>query len=318
MKTSSKMLINLLLCSIFLLTNSMVFSQNEEKTSDSTKHTTRNTEYFKGGMKIEKVGNDSLIIHIKKHDFDNFSIKGCPMMHKKGKYNGHWAGVDFGWNGYVNEDCNMTFPAKEQYLNLKSSRSMTVNLNPIEFNLNLVKNHFGLTSGLGFSLNNYYFSNSYMLIPDSISLMAYKVVDQKGNAAAMRVNKLFVSWLTVPVIFEFQTNSKMNINSFHVSLGMIGGIRLQSYTKQEFRNDNDMTYYLQDQSGKAIASIYIDERYVKKHNQYHLNPFKLDATMRIGWSFLNLWSTYSITPMFQEDQGPELYTWAVGVTLAGW
>jgi len=318
MKTLTRSLINLLLCSIFLLTTSTVFSQNEEKISDTQKSSPKSTEYFKGGMKIEKLGDDSLIIRIKKHNFDNFSMHGCPFMHKRGKYNGHWAGIDLGWNGYVNTDFNMTFPANEQYLNLKSSRSLTVNINPIELNLNLIKNHFGLTSGLGFSLNNYYLSNSYMLIPDSMTLVAYKVVDQYGNVAAMRVNKLFVSWITVPVLFEFQTNPKIKISSFHVSLGLIGGIRLQSYTKQEFRNDDDMTYYLQDQSGKTIASIYINEKYVRTHGQFHLNPFKLDATMRIGWSFLNFWSTYTITPMFQKDQGPELYPWTIGITLLGW
>ncbi len=318
MKAPTKLFINALLCSVFLLTTSTLFSQNEEKASDNQKSSSKSTEYFKGGVKVEKLGDDSLIIHVKKHDFDNFSMKGCPFMHKKGKYNGHWAGIDLGWNGYVNSDFNMTYPANEQYLNLKSSRSMTVNLNPIEFNLNLVKNHFGLTSGLGFSLNNYYFSGSYVLLPDSIALVAYKVVDQKGNTAAMRVNKLFVSWITVPVIFEFQTNPKIKINSFHVSLGLIGGIRLQSYTKQMYKNDDDMTYYLQDQSGKIIASVNIDDRCAIKHSQFHLNPFKLDATMRIGWSFLNLWSTYSITPMFQKNQGPELYPWSIGVTLLGW
>jgi hypothetical protein len=318
MKTSSKLLINLLLCSIFLLPFSAIFAQNENKDAETKASGSSSTEYFKGGMKVEKLGNDSVIIHIKKHDFDNFSMKGCPLMHKRGKYNGHWAGIDLGWNGYVNKDFNMTFPANEQYLNLNSSRSMTVNLNPIEFNLNLVKNHFGLTSGLGFSLNNYYFSNSYTLIPDSMSLVAFKVVDQFGNTAAMRVNKLFVSWITVPVIFEFQTNPKISLNSFHISVGVIGGIRLQTYTKQEFKNDNDMTYYLQDQSGKTVASMYVDERFVRKHSQFHLNPFKLDATMRIGWSFLNFWTTYSITPMYQKDQGPELYPWTVGITLLGW
>lgn len=318
MKTLNAFLIKFLLCTVFLLTGSKMFSQNEEKPGEAKQSGSSSTEYFKGGMKIEKQGDDSLVIYVKKHDFDHFPMKGCNFLHRKDKYNGHWAGIELGWNGYVNSDFNMTFPANQQYLNLKSSRSLTVNLNPIEFNLNLVKNHFGLTSGLGFTLNNYYFSGNYALIPDSLSLVAYKVVDQKGNPAAMRVNKLFVSWITVPVLFEFQTNSKIKLNSFHVSLGVIGGIRLQSYTKQEYNNASDMTYYLKDQSGKIVASVYIDEKCARKNSQFHLNPFKLDATMRVGWSFLNLWATYSITPMFQKNQGPVLYPWAIGVTLLGW
>jgi hypothetical protein len=318
MKTSSKHLIHWLLCSIFLFSSVSIFAQEEEKKDEAKKSDSKNTEYFRGGMKIENVGDDSVIIHIKKRDFSHFSKGGCPMMHKKGKYNGHWAGVDLGWNGYVNKDFNMTFPSGEQYLNLKAARSMMVNLNPIEFNLNLIRNHFGLTSGLGFSLNNYYFSGSYMLIPDSLALTAVKIINQNNGDAAMKVNKLFVGWITLPVFFEFQTNPEIHANSFHVSVGVIGGFRIQSYTKQEFRNDDHMTYYLQDLSGRPYGSLYVDERRIRKHSEYHLNPFKLDGSFRIGWSFLNLWSTYSFTTLFQKDQGPELYPWSVGVTLAGW
>jgi len=62
----------------------------------------------------------------------------------------------------------------------------------------------------------------------------------------------------------------------------------------------------------------VDDHPTRTKDQYHLNPFKLDATMRIGWSFLNFYATYSITPMFQKDQGPQLYPWAAGITLLGW
>jgi hypothetical protein len=305
------------MCAIFILPGGRGMALNEQNVG-TKKDTTVKTEFFKGGVKVEKVGNDSLVIHVKKHDIEKCCQNEFPFSRKKGKYNGHWAGIDFGWNGYVNPDFNMTFPQDQQYLNLRTSRSMMVNLNPFELNLNLVKNHFGLTSGLGFSLNNYYFSNSYMLIPDSLSLVAYKIVDEKGNAADMRVNKLYVGWLTVPVLFEYQTNPKIKANSFHVSLGVIGGIRLEAYQKMEFKNADNMTYYLQDQNGKTVGTLYIDNKCERKHSEFHLNPFKLDATMRVGWSFLNFWTTYSISPMFLNNQGPELYPWTVGITLLGW
>ena len=133
----------------------------------------------------------------------------------------------------------------------------------------------------------------------------------------MKVNKLSVMWLTVPVLFEYQTNSKMKWNSFHLTLGVVGGVRICSYTKQQFYSRNT-TYFLQDDNGKDIGSVDIDNRYTRTHNQYHLNPFKLDATMRIGWSFLNFFANYSVTPMFQKNQGPELYPWAIVITLCGW
>ncbi len=106
------------------------------------------------------------------------------------------------------------------------------------------------------------------------------------------------------------------MNSFHVTLGVIGGLRIGSYTKQTFDTWNQF-YYLKD-NGKDVASFYTDDKYVRDHGVYHQNNFKLDATARIGWSFLNFFATYSITPMFMKDRGPELYPWTVGITLVGW
>ena len=46
-----------------------------------------------------------------------------------------------------------------------------------------------------------------------------------------------------------------------------------------------------------------------------MNPFKFDATVRIGWSFLNLFATYSVNTMFKKNEGPEIYPWTAGITL---
>jgi len=310
-----KLITRSLLAMIFvLLFASASFAQDEGKDrGDSHKE---HKEFMMKNVKVVHHGDDTTIVIIH-HDRHDMHMGRCPFMNRKGRYNGHWAGIDFGWNGYVNTDHDMTFPSSQKFLDLNTSRSMTVDLNPFELNLNIAKNHFGLTSGLGLTFNNYYFSNSTLLIHDSSALVGYNLVDQNGNKADMRVNKLSVIWLTVPVMFEYQTNSAMRWNSFHISLGVVGGVRICSYTKQQFYSRNT-TYYLQDDNGKDIASVYADDRFTLTHNQYHLNPFKLDATVRIGWSFLNFFANYTVTPMFQKNQGPELYPWAIGITLIGW
>jgi hypothetical protein len=303
----------LLAISVVLLFSSVSYAQDEGMNKgDSHKE---QKEFNMKNVKVEHHGDDTTIIII--HHGHHKDMGRCPFMCRKGKYNGHWAGIDFGWNGYVNSDHNMNFPLSQRYLDLNTSRSMTVNMNPIELNLNIAKNHFGLTSGLGLTFNNYYFSNSTMLVHDSSALVAYRLVDQNGNKADMKVNKLSVIWLTVPVMFEYQTNSGIKWNSFHISLGVVGGLRLCAYTKQKFYS-RYTTYYLQDDNGIDIGSVYVDNKFTRTQSQYHLNPFKLDATMRIGWSFLNFFANYSVSQMFQKDQGPELYPWAIGITLLGW
>jgi hypothetical protein len=315
MKYANYAISTLLAGALFLIFSVPASAQDNEKKTDEPSGS--KVEFFRGGVKVEKVGKDTTVVYFNNSDWDPFHGDHKWPCCKRNKYNGHWAGVDFGWNGYVDPNFSMTFPSNERYLNLNVARSLMVNLNPIELNLNLVKNHFGLTSGLGFTLNNYYFSDGYLLIPDSLKLTGYKIVDKDGKAADMKVNKMYIGWLTVPVLFEYQTNAKMRANSFHVSLGVIGAIRLEQYTKQAYY-PRDITYYLQDQNGKNVGSFYVGDKYIRTHREYHLNPFKVDASLRIGWSFLNFFATYSLTPMYLKDQGPKVYPWTVGISLVGW
>jgi hypothetical protein len=292
-----------------------VKTQAQDTTSVKNNHHKYHHEFNMNNVKVEHHGKDTTIVII--HHDHNGNIGRCSMMCRKGRYNGHWAGIELGWNGYLNSNNNMTFPSNQRYLDLNSSRSMTVNINPVELNLNIAKNHFGLTSGLGLTFNNYFFSSSTLLIHDSSSLVAYKLVDQNGNKADMRTNKLTVVWLTLPLMLEYQTNSGIRWNSFHISAGVVGGLRLGAYTKQSFYS-RYTTYYLQDQDGVHVGSVYVDNHSTRTVSQYHLNPFKLDASVRIGWSFLNFFANYSITEMFQQDQGPALYPFELGITLCGW
>ena len=116
--------------SVVLLFASASFAQDEGKdTVDSHKE---HKDFMMKNMKIEHHGEDTtlIIIHHDRHDWHHGDMGRCLFMSRKGKYNGHWAGIDFGWNGYVNKDFNMSFPSNLKYLDLNSSRSMTVDLNP--------------------------------------------------------------------------------------------------------------------------------------------------------------------------------------------
>jgi hypothetical protein len=119
------------------------------------------------------------------------------------------------------------------------------------------------------------------------------------------------------LLFEYQTNSQLRWNSFHIEAGAIAGVRICQYTKQYYPGINT-TYYLNDAEGKIVGTFSSDKFKTHDHSQFHLNPFKVDATVRIGWSFLNFWGTYSMTTLFKDKQGPELYPYSVGITLAGW
>jgi len=270
------------------------------------------TEMTFGKMTIKKIGDDSLLIVMK--DFKGPGCKKHKSHECSKRYNGHWGGIDLGINGYMTHDFSLNLPANENYLDLKWEKSWAVNLNFFEQNFNLIKNKFGFTTGLGFEIHNYRFTQNSTLIGDSSKLMAYYLKDKDGNPVDLKTNKLVVNYLTLPILFEFQTNRYSKINSFHFGVGVIGGVRIFSHTKQYFREPNK-EYFLYDLNNVLRASITPSQEKVKNRDGFHLNPFKLDATVRIGWSHLDLWGTYSFTPMFKKDKGPEVYPFALGISL---
>ncbi|MDP1622622.1 MAG: hypothetical protein Q8M08_09830 [Bacteroidales bacterium] len=248
---------------------------------------------------------------------ENFNIQDFPFCKDKTKFNGHWAGVEIGINGYVTPDFDMNFNPGYLYMNMNTARSLMVNLNPFELNVNLLNNKIGFTTGLGFQISNYYFTENYVMLKDSAHLTAYQVQDNQGNFVDMEVNKMVVCYVNLPLFLEFQTNPYRRLSSFHVSLGVIGGVRIGSHTRQVYENKGE-TYFLVDDKGDKIATFDVERHSVRDRGAYHLNPFKLDASFRVGWSHLNIFGAYGLTQMFQKDQGPELYPFTVGITLLGW
>lgn len=210
---------------------------------------------------------------------------------KERKFNGHWAGIELGVNGYLNRDFGID--PGEEFLDLKYQKSMNVNINFFEQNINLIHNHFGLVTGLGFSWNNYRFRDDVVLTMEDNEL------NWKGNdpypGADYKKSKLTATYLNVPLMLEYQTNSKSKTNSFHLSAGAIGGLRIGTHTKNVYQLDGYQK--------------------VKERDDFYLNPFKVDGVVKIGWGIVNLYATMSLNPLFKTNKAPELYPFSVGLCL---
>jgi hypothetical protein len=242
-------------------------------------------EVIEGDSTKVTVGSRTLIVD----DYGNVKWR----RNYKQKFNGHWAGFDLGVNGYVDKNWNINVPAEYEYLTLKYEKSIDVNINIYEQNINLARQKFGMLTGIGLRWNNYRFSNNVVLSGDSSEIYGY--YDYSKDWAK---SKLVVNYLTIPLLFEYQTNRYMRKNSFHVTAGVMFGWRYASHTKM---------LYFDDGRHKP-----------KDSDNFHLNPFRYDAMFRIGWGVINLYANYSMNTLFKKDSGPELYPFAVGITLVGW
>ncbi|MCF8233485.1 MAG: DUF2807 domain-containing protein [Bacteroidales bacterium] len=254
-----------------------------------------------------QVGNHKIIVD----DWGNVTYN---RKHKT-KFNGHWAGVDLGVTGYLTPDNDMDFGEQYDYLDLNLAKSIKVGINFFELNASLSKNQkWGILTGMGYEFNNYRFDNNVMITPDSSRIAGFY-----SSGISMRKSKLVANYLQVPVLLEFQTNRHSNSNSFHLTAGAVFGLRVTSHTKRYFEEQNKNYELLDPVSREPV--LYAESpnnSKVKEWDDFHLNPFRVDATIRIGWDWINLFGTYSLTTLFRENKGPELYPFTVGLTLAGW
>lgn len=206
------------------------------------------------------------------------------------KFNSHWAGIGIGLNGYLNNANEFKPLTVDNYMDLNQGKSWSVSLNLIETNIPLFKQYAGISTGLGLEFDNYRFSHNIILMDDSAKL--YALTDTITN---YKKNKMVVTWLTVPLILEFNVPTKdKNIN---LGVGLLGAIRIGSHTKLVY-----------DYKGNDIKD--------KSRGDYHMNWFRYGLTAQLGYGNMGVFVNYSLSSLFKTNEGPELYPWTAGIHMA--
>ncbi|MDG1331301.1 MAG: outer membrane beta-barrel protein [Crocinitomicaceae bacterium] len=205
------------------------------------------------------------------------------------KSEAHWAGLDFGFMLLMDENRENTF-ADNPYWKNDAARSQVWNLNILEHKFNFGTPYVGLTTGLGFSWKSVSFQNDYLIQATADSTFA--IVDSVNQYSK---NKLKASYLTVPLMLEFNTSADED-RSFYLAAGVVGGVRLTSKTKRQGEFD-----------GKEFKE--------KVKGQYNLNPFKLDAAVRFGYANWGVFANYSLLPLFEQGTTVDIYPLTFGLSL---
>jgi len=270
-----------------------------------------NIEVVEGDTTKVSVGNHTLIVD------DDGNVKW--KRNKKKRFNGHWGGVELGINGYITPDFNTNWGSEYDYLNLRYEKSIAVNLNIYEQNIALNKDkNMGIVTGIGMAWNNYRFSPPTYLSPDSAEVYGFYMEN-----VSVRKTKLTVMYITVPIMFEIQTKNPKRLKRFHFGIGGLISARVSSHTKIYFDEANKEYQLYDPKTESYVPGTYktpnANERnIVKNFNSFYMQPFKFDGMVRIGYSVINVFATYSLNTFFQSNRGPELNAWTIGITLVGW
>ncbi len=221
---------------------------------------------------------------------DNWNDKDFdrPFHRRANRFRGHWTGVEFGFNNYVNSDNSLSLPADIEYMSLNSGKSASFNINFSQLSIGFTR-HIGLVTGLGLNWNNYKFDGDNNILKGDNG-----VIEELDPGTNLKKSKLATVYLYVPVLLEFQL--PVDNHCLNIAAGPVGAVKLGSHTK--------MVY----ESGPKV----------KSYKDFSLNMLRYGATARAGYGNFQIYGTYYLTPLFQSGKGPggyDLYPFEVGIAF---
>ena len=250
-----------------------------------------------GNKKVIIIGNNDKDDDDYKHM--KVDIENDTVMHHPAKAKSHWAGLEIGFNTLlVGSNFKTDMPAKYDYLSLNSGKSINVNINFFAHDFQLYKRYVLFTTGIGMSINNYRFTSDRTLREDTNIVTASVDYDKFNKVISYSKNKLVVSYVTVPLLLQFNTNQELK-KSFHIAVGTLLSYKFNSHLKLVHSED-----------GSKQKS--------KRQDEFNIDPFRYDATLRIGYRDYTLYATYALSELFRSDRGPELHPFQFGINIAGW
>ena len=207
------------------------------------------------------------------------------------KFSGHWAGVDFGFNTFINTSYT-GYDSEFMKNNILLSNSTYVNLVQQSIGLQHNRNTIGLVTGLGVHLQSYRLDkNTTICRMDNGQIEPERLFFDHNQKS-----KLSIVSLIIPLLAEFQVPVNHYKNRFYFSAGPYAGFRISSHTKIKYRAD-----------GKKEK--------LKVPGHYSLHDFKYGVMIRTGYRWINIFSSCELVPLFKKDTGPELTAFTFGITL---
>ncbi len=209
------------------------------------------------------------------------------------KFHGHYTGLELGFNSYLGPDGSTNLPDDAYFMALDQARSNTVAFNFIQLSMGLQRRgNIGLVTGLGVEFGRYSLSGPYLLNKDDLGNLSYSLTDRD-----VKSNRLYMTHFNVPLLLEFQIPTNRHSHAFYISAGAVGGVRLNSYTRVRYNDNNGP-----------------DKE--RSTSDYNLQDWRYGVMARMGYRAINLYGTYYFSPLFKTDKGPELYPVSVGVSIS--
>ena len=224
-----------------------------------------------------KIGHPDTSLHSSNNEAGS---GGC-----KQNFTTHWLLLDIGFNTYLN-NLSTNLPSGYSPLELIQGKSVNVNLELFQQRINLAKQYLFFSYGVAFDFYNYRFRQNTSLVPKIDSV---KFVEAPADLSK---NKLSDTYITIPVMVQYESSTNY-AKSFHLGLGLNAGYLITAHTKQ-----------VSAEYGK-----------VKIWDDYNLSSFSYGPTLRLGFSWFNLYANYGINGLFKTGSAPTLNPFSFGISI---
>jgi len=192
-----------------------------------------------------------------------------------------WAGFGIGLNSFMNSNDRFFSESDAPFLVLDYAKSVNVQFNVWDKRFPIYQEFIGVTTGLGFQWNRYGLEKNVDILANADSIYAVN-----NLAVNYTKNVLRSTYLQIPLLLEFNSN-KSGHKNWHLSLGVVGGVRIASSWKTKWEDD-----------GKPLKA--------KTKDDFNFNSLSANAYAQIGYGNVGLFVQYGLLDVFRPGKGPAL------------
>lgn len=272
--------ISLLLTGICIALSSLAQTDSTTSKSDTIRIGSMIIIKKDSDRKTESAGGDSERTYSKKR--------------KKSNLTTNWWIVDLGiaqlsdYNNYTALVNSGVLPAgaNEDWMNLRTGKSINVNIWAFMQKMNIIKHVVNLKYGLGIELNNYTYR-------ENIKYTGTRSPILNMDSRDFSKNKLAADYITVPMMlnFDFTPNRR---KGFNLSIGASAGYLYSARQKTKGGG-----------AGK-----------VKEYLNYDLDPWKISYVGELGLGPVRLYGSLATKSMYKNSLDMTPYN--VGIRLSNW
>ncbi len=153
------------------------------------------------------------------------------------------------------------------------------------------KSNFSFAAGIGIGVSNIFLQDQEITLSgaDTMARFIPETIDYKKY-------KLTTTYLEAPFELRYFGNKYNRNKGFKAAIGLRVGTLVAAHTKSK-------------ENGTKIVR--------KTGTKVFLEGWRFASTVRVGWGNFTLLGTYNLNKLYQENLGPEITPYSVGICITG-